>query len=284
MANETTYALISSLLPDIWEAALMYAQENFFMPTIVKTYTDQDGMQDRKVSEYSGGTVATSLGETDDLSTQAFSRSLLATLSPAEIGTQFLVTDRRLASDDVDVMADLSRHIGYTIFKQIETDLAGNFSSFTGGTIDNTGGTLTWQNIYNGRALLAAAAVPPPYNVVLHEYQWLDLATAANIAGIANAGPLRIRDEIQSRYYVGSVGDMDFFATGTEVISAGTAVSAGIFNMDALALDIRRPMRIELERDASKRATEVNATAIYAQGLYRDAWGVTIISDASAPS
>lgn len=286
MANETTYALIPSLLPDIWEMALMYAQETFFMPTIVKTFNDQSGMQDRKSTEYGGGTVATGLGETTDLDSerQAFTRSALSTLTPAEIGTQYLVSDRRMDSDDADVMTDLAQHIGYTIFKQVESDLVGNFGSLTGGTIDNTGGTLTWQNIYNGRALLAAAAIPPPYHVVIHEYQWLDLATAANIASIGQAGSLRIRDDIQSRYYVGTIGDMDFYTTGTEVISEGTAVTAAIFNMNALALDVRRSMRLELERDASLRGTEVNATMIYGHGAWRPTWGVQIISDATAPS
>src|SRR5688572_4608669 len=105
MANETTYALISSLLPDVYEAALMYAQETFIMPQLVTLYTDQTGMQDRHFSQYATGTVATGLGETSDLTTQAFQRSLLSTLTPGEIGTQFVITDRRLDSDDVDILA-----------------------------------------------------------------------------------------------------------------------------------------------------------------------------------
>ena len=281
MANETTYALISSLLPDVYEAALMYAQESFIMPQLVTAYTDQTGMQDRKVSEYAAGTVATGLGETTDLATQAFTRSLLATLTPAEIGTQFIVTDRRVDSDDVDILADLAQHIGYTIFRQIEEDLVSHFDSFTGGTVGTGGAALTWADVYAARARLAAANVPPPYNLVLAEYQYYDLATAANIAAITSAAPLRVRDDIQSRYYVASVGDVDIYTTS--VISAGGTVYGGMFNRGALALDIRRAMRIELQRDASLRATEVNATAIYAHGLRRPAFGISVVSDGTAP-
>lgn len=285
MANETTYALISSYLPDIWEAALMYAQQNFFMPDVVTTFTNQSGMTPRKNTQYSGGTVVTGLGETDDLTTQAFTRSALSTLTPQEIGTQFIITDRRMETDDVpSIMADLTEHIGYTVFKQVESHLAGLFSSLTGGTIDSSGTALTWSNIYSARAILAASPVPGPYTVVLHEYQWLDLATAVNIVGTSNSSPLRVRDDIQSRYYVGSMGDMNFFVTGNEVISAGTAVTGGIFNRQALALDLRRALRLEPERDASKRHTEVNATMIYAYGTWRPAYGVQIISDASTPT
>jgi hypothetical protein len=284
MANETTYALINTLLPDVYEAALMYAQESFIMPQLVTVYTDQTGMQARIFSEYASGTVATGLGETDNLDaqTQAFTRSQLASLTPGEIGTQFVVTDRRVNSDDVDVLADLAQHIGYTIFQQIEADLLGHFANFTGGSIGTASQPLTWAHVYAARARLAAANVPPPYNLVLSEYQYYDLATAANIASITAGAPLRVRDEIQSRYYVASVGDVDIYTTSA--LEAGTTVNGGMFSRGALALDIRRAMRIELQRDASLRATEVNATMVYAHGLRRAAWGVTVVSDGSAPT
>lgn len=281
MANETTYALISSLLPDVYEAALMYAQESFIMPQLVTVYTDQTGMQDRHLSQYATGTVTTGLGETTDLTTQAFERNLLSTLTPGEIGTQFVVTDRRLASDDVDIMADLAQHIGYTIFRQIEADLLNDFANLTGGTVGAAAVRLTWEDIYKARASLANAAVPPPYNLVLSEYQYYDLATAANIAALTAAAPLRVRDDIQSRYYVASVGDIDIYTTS--VLGAADPTIAAMFNRGALALDIRRAMRIELQRDASLRATEVNATMVYGHGVRRPTWGLQVLSDGTAP-
>lgn len=280
----TTYALISSLVNPIREAALMYAMENFFMPQTVTVFGNQTGMQNRIFTQYSGGTVGTSLSETAELAKQTFARSALSTLTPQETGAGWLLSDRRMDSDDVQsITADLAEHIGYTIFKQVESDLAGLFPSFTGGTVGSGGTAMTWSFIYQGRAKLAAAAIPPPYNVVLHEYQWLDLATAANIAGISAAGPLQIRDEIQSRYYLGSTSDMDFYVTGDEVISNGATVYGGIYNRQAIGLDVRRALRIETERDASLRATEFNATIVYAKGLVRPSYGVAIASDATAP-
>lgn len=283
MAGETTYAGISSFIPDVWEAALFYAQQQFIMPRIVQTFGDARGMQSRKSTEYAAGTVSTGVAETDDLNTyQAFTRATLATLTPAEIGTTFLVTDRRMDTDDVQVMADLAQHVGYTIGKQVETHLLTAFSSFTGGTIGGGGSTLTWAMIYKARAILSAAGVPGPYNVVLHEYSYLQLANAANIAGIANAGPLTVRNDIQSNYYVGSTGDLDFYTTG--VLTAGTLVTQGVFNRQAVALDVRRAMRLEPERDATKRATEVVASMIYGYGAWRPLWGVKLLSDASTPT
>lgn len=281
MANESTYALISSLVNPIWEAALMYARMNLVMPELVTVFTDQAGMQDRKVTEYAAGTVVTGLAETTDLTAQAVGRALLSTLSPAEVGTMYFLTDRRIASDPEDVAADIAEKVGYEVFKQVETDLVGLFDNLTGGTVGTAGSALTWQNIYQGRARLAAAGVPGPYSVVLHEYQWFDLATAVNVVALSSGAPLRIRDEIQSRYYVGSVGDMNFYTNG--VTSAGGTVYGGIFNRQAIALDIRRGFRIEPQRDASLRGTELNVTMIYASGVWRPSYGVAIVSDATAP-
>lgn len=283
MANETKYSDISSLLPSIWEAALMFAQQSFFMPNLVTSFMDSTSMVDRKNSKYSDGTVVTGLGETTDLTTQPMTRTALATLTPAEIGTQYILTDRRLASDDMDVAADAARILGYDVFKQVETHLLSDGTLLTGGTVSMGAGTaLTWGKIYQARAILEANAVPPPYNVVLHSYQWLSLATAANIAGLSNAAPLNLRNDIQTFYKVAQVNDMNFYSTG--VLTPGTIVTGFMFNPLAMALDIRRAFRIEPQRDASLRSTELNATMIYAHGVWDATFGVQIKSDASTPS
>ena len=52
----------------------------------------------------------------------------------------------------------------------------------------------------------------------------------------------------------------------------------------ALALDVRRAPRVERQRDASRRAEELNLSAVYAHGVWRPKFGVKIISDASIPT
>jgi hypothetical protein len=64
----------------------------------------------------------------------------------------------------------------------------------------------------------------------------------------------------------------------------GDDVTAGIFSPMALALDVRRAPRIEPERDASRRATELNLSAVYAHGVWRPKFGVKLISDATVPA
>lgn len=281
MANETVWPLVNQYVPEVWEAALQYAKQNFVMPGLVRTFS-MSGFNTRNVTEYVEGSVDTNLGELEDLTPQLLERRLLASLTPQEHGTQYIITDRRLESDLEDVLADAAMSIGYSIGKQMELHLLGDFSKLTGGSVGAAGSALTWANIYAARTTLAAAGIPGPYMVVLHELQYHDLATAANIAGTSMNPVLRIRDDIQSNYYVGSVNDMNFFTSGLVPIDANDDALGAMFSSQALALDMRRGLRIETERDASLRSTELNATIVYAHGVWRPAWGIQIISDATA--
>jgi hypothetical protein len=93
-----------------------------------------------------------------------------------------------------------------------------------------------------------------------------------------------------------SVGEeaVDFVVTDTNLTHSGdpepdsevTAIpyaNSAIYNRAALALDMRRGLRIEPDRDASARKSELNATQVYAHGTWRAAWGVQIPSALISP-
>lgn len=285
MANESTWGDINSLIPEVYEGALQLAAQMFFMPTLVQNFTDLRGMEQRTGAVYPAGSVSVNLGETDDLDNhrQNNTPTLQYTLTPQEIGTQYLFTDRRTANEYNNEVADAQYKIGYDTFLQVEKDLLSHFSAFTGGTIGQAGGTLTWGSIYDAVAILRAAGVPAPYFVVLHEFHYRRLAQEANIAGLQNPAPLQIREGIQTMYQVQQIGNGIFLYT-TGVPVAGTAVFGGVFSRTAIGFDVRRGLRIEPQRDASKRALELNASMIYAHGETRKEWGVALLGNAVKPS
>ncbi len=390
MANESTLALVSGLLNPTWQAALWYAQHMFAMPGVVTTFTDMSGMTDRKFSKYIETGVQDNLAETDDLDSFRFTfdRDILQTLTPKEVGKQFLVLDRRISTDPESVMTDAAKDIGYAIGKKTEVDLLGIFSSLTGGQFGGSGVTMSLDMVFAARARLEAGAVRGPYVVVLHPYQWLQIQKA--LTSLTNAAPLQIRNEAMQNFFVSQVADMTFVvpslvpqvavtnevqtltitgtptggtftlkfagaetaaiaynATGAAVASAlnllgnlgasavvggggpfpgtavtitfsGTAVAGqdvplitlgnnsmtggasptlaavettkgvnyaigAVFNKLAIGYDLRRALRIEAQRDASKRGTELNATIEYAVGVIDASFGVQLRSDASTP-
>lgn len=281
MANEITYSRIRHLLPDIWESVLDYLQYNTFMPGLVKTFSDMSGFQPRDVSEYIEGTLQDNLGELEDLVPNLYDRRLLSQIRPKEVGAQYLITDRRTESDDANIVADAARSLGYMMSKKMETDLMAQFPNLTGGLVNKANASLLWSDIYAARTALAMAAVPAPYTVVLHELQWHDLATAANIAGSSLQPLLTVRDDIQSQYYKKSLNDMNFFVSGLVPVNGSDDATGAMFNAEAIAFDLRRAPRIEPFRDPSLRAGELNLTSVYGVAAWRPSWGIQIVSDAT---
>jgi len=254
--------------------------KDLVMPSIVQVFNDQVGLRPRRDDKYTEGTVATLTEGTDLTSAQSINRTPFGTLTPKEIGNFTVITLDRIASDPIsDIVADLAEWATFQVREQVEKDLLAAFPNFTGGTVGNAGSALTWDTIINGQALLRAAGVPGPYNVVLHEYAYTKLATAR-----ANALPIVFQQKLldANRYYLGSFGDMDFYTTG--VLAAGTAVKQGIFSKKAVAYDNRRPIMIEGQYFVTLRGTKYVLTHEYAAGAWRTDHGVQIVSDASVPS
>lgn len=271
---------ISGYIQDIFEDAMLVARDANIMGALVTTFMDQTGDAARKSSVYAEGTI-TPLAETDDLSSQHLTPAALATLTPAEFGMQYFITDRRVDSDPFSVRNDAATSMGNALAAHVESNLLGGFASFTGGTISGTV-AMTWSNFFAARALLKATKAPGPYVAVLHEYQWFALAKDASIAGAAAQVAPQFSDDVMRNFYVGRAGGVDIFTTVTP--AAGTAVAAGIFSRQALALDWRRAPRIEPERDASRRGTELNLSAVYGHGVWRPDFGVKMVFPASAPT
>jgi hypothetical protein len=223
-----------------------------------------------------------SVGEDDDLTSQTFTPSSIATLTPGEVGAQYFLTDSRIESDPFAVRQDAASDLGQATGTKIETDLLSSFSSLTGGTIGEGGTTLTWGHIYAAMAILRYQKAPLPYSLVLNPYQWHPLGKAIVPAGGTIATAVVGGADINQMYFVGSIPGCNIFVTGN--LTAGTAVYGAMFQRQAIALDVRRAPRLEVERDASRRGYELNMSAVYAYGVWRPLFGCQIISAGTAPT
>lgn len=274
MANESTYGSVSGLIASIYEGAWLTAREQSIVQGLIANY-GTDGMTPRIFAAYSGGTIAT-VTENTDMSAQAFNKSAYGTLTPAIYGAQYFINDTRIASDPQGVVSDASSDLGQLLAVHVDTNLAGLFASFTGGTVGTAGGTLTWDNIMRANAYLKAQHAPFPYQVVLRPEQWYYLASpTSNIPTLIQSDELR--GAIAREFYIGSWGGMNFFIDSN--VTSGTAAVGGMFSRDAAAIDIRRAFRLESQRDASRGAGgwELNASLIYAYGTKRKVFGAQLI-------
>lgn len=284
MPSLNTKADIATYVQTIYEDAMFVAREQVQVAPYVSNFSDRTGLASRSSSIYNSATI-NAIGESDDLTSQAFTPSVLATLTPGEVGAQFFLTDSRVESDPMSVRNDAALELGAAMADKIETDVCSVFTSLTGGTVGAAGSTMTWSYLAAAVSRLRAAKVPGPYWAVLHPYQIHDLGVAvSNMAAATgqmnapNAGDAALANRM-----VGAPLGLAGIIESARTPFSSTDTYGAVFNPLAMALDTRRAPRLEPERDASRRGFELNLSAVYGYGVWRPAYGIAVLSDATAP-
>lgn len=280
-----TYANISAFVNTIYEGATLILREDLLSPSIVRVYDDRMGLAVRVASEYGTATINT-VGEADDLTSQVFSPTASGTLTPAEYGGQFLLTDSRMESDPFGVRADAAAELGAAMAENVDTKVFSNLSSLSGGTVGASGSAISWTYVFNGFSLLRGLKLKPPYVCVMHPYNWTILARAASVAGSSTNASERLKEQVNSNYLASVIGNDYLIVQSSLVQTASTDVYAGFWSLrnPPIALDVRRAPRLEPERDASRRAWELNMSGIFAHGAYKPTKGVHGIFALTTPA
>lgn len=109
---------------------------------------------------------------------------------------------------------------------------------------------------------------------------WTELGQpATNQALLGDVANQALRD-----FYVGNWLNVQWFTSSNIEIDDQTDTVSAVFNPGAIGLDTREAPTLEPERDASRKAWELNVSASYAKGVIRNAFGVKLIADATEPT
>ncbi len=274
-----TEADIASFVNTVWADAMLVARDNNVMTGLVNQFGDLRGLAVRTNAKY-GTAVFNQIAETDDLSSQTFKPSTDQTLTPYEYGAQFFLTDSRLETDIYAVRQDAAQELGAAYGQKIDKFLVGLFSSLTGGTVGGTTTDMTWANFFAAKTKMVRALAPRPWVCVLTPEQYHCLGTAV-APGVTVTNSPMIQDEFLRQFFVGNVAGIDIYTSAN--IATAASVFGGMFSRNAMALDMRRPFRLEPERDASRRGIELNVSSVFAYGVWRPQYGVAIYTAGTAP-
>jgi hypothetical protein len=275
---------ISTYLPSIYEDALFVAREMNLMSNLVFNYTGT-GFMIRYVPVRPEITAQTIADGVDFNNPTTWNKSSGATLTPGEIIAQALLTDQHVETDFEDAVRTCSLELGGAISTKIDVDLVGLFSSLSEEKGPGAGNALTYNYIAAAYSIVSSnCKVAGPMFVVWHPYQWFDIwvelgSPAATYPNLHDMTTQALRD-----YWIGNWMGMQWFTSNNIAIITGDDAVGAVFHREALALDTRRAPRLEPERDASQRATELNMTAGYAYGVRRSTYGVYITSDVTDPA
>ena len=283
MANESTTTTLNDLLPQIVAEAMFQANEKSIMRGLVKNFTMPLNSGKSIVVPTYPKMSAAAVAEGTDLSNTAVSTGG-ATLTVSEVGVMTTVTDLALRTSASNVIADVGKLFGEAIATRMDKDLTALFGSFSTG-VGAADQTITVNKIFEAVANLRKNGVPATdLACVLHPMVAYDLKAAIGTQAFAGGD---LQTEALRSGYVGTLAGVPIFESSNMTDASdndpGTTgdYKGGLFHRDALGLAMMQDIQIEQQRDASLRATELVATAVYGKGEIFDSYGIEMEFDST---
>ncbi len=283
MANETTSSTVSELYTEIVAEALFVASERSIMRPLVKNYAVTGGGKSVEVPIYSA-VSASGVSEASDLSNTAINPSS-QTITCTEHGIMTTLTDLARNSAPRNVAGDIGKLFGEAIAKKIDKDLTALFGGFST-TVGSASTVMSASLIFQAVAKLRASGVPGEnLSAVIHPQVAFDLKSGLTNT-FANPNP-GVGNEALRTGLVGQIAGVNIFETSNMTDSSdndpGTTgdYKGAVFHSDALGLAMMQDLKIETQRDASLRADEIVATAVYGVGELDDSKGCEVEADSS---
>jgi hypothetical protein len=280
MASETTSSTLSELFTNITQEAIFTFQETSVMRPLVTLYPIVGSGKTVEVPVYP--TIsASAVNEATDLSNTAVNPTS-ATITASEVGVMTTLTDLGANSASRNVGADIGKLFGEAIAKKVDTDLVNLLDDFASASDQGGAGTeLTADLLFKAQAILRSANVPAPYYGVFHPKALFNLKktlTQAGYAGTATAIS-DIGNEALRNGYIGRIAGIDVFENANITIDAYDDSFGGVFHPASLGLAMKEEFKVESQRDASLRATELVASIVYGTGVIKDTYGVSVKTD-----
>lgn len=278
---DSTISSLNSLFAEIYEDAIFVAREVNLMAGLVTNYTAQ-GMQDRNLGIYPT-LSAQVVGEGVDFAAATeWTKTSQMSITPTIKQVQVILTDERISTDPDDARRDASREMGGALGTKIDEDLVALFSGLDTDK-GTSGSSLSISRCAAAIAVLRNNKVPNPIYAVVHPYGWHDVWTELGQPTTSKAFLGETANQAMQDYFVSDFLNTQWFVDANIAVSGSDAVSA-VLHREALALDTRTAPAMEVERDASKRAYEINMVARYGVAERRGTYGVALTHDATEPT
>ena len=282
LTNTTT---LNDLLPSIVREALFVASEKSIMRGLVRNYPLGTGNGKTVTVPIYPKQTALDLTEATASNEVAIETSS-AVLTVAEVGLYATVSDLALMASASNVTADLGRLFGEAIARKIDTDILTKFKSFTTNTIGSASTAATPALLFQGIAKLRSQGYDTANDcaIVLHPNVAYDVASTLTSTFAAPAS--MVGNDALRNGFMGLLGGVPVYQSslvGATSASGGASgdYACGIFHKDALGLAMMQDIRIESQREATKRGFDIVGSAIYGVGELYDGAGIQGIFDSS---
>jgi N4-gp56 family major capsid protein len=270
ITNTTT---LNDLMPSIIAEALFVASEKSIMRGLVRNYTLNAGQGKTVTVPIYPKQTAASLTEATAPNFTAISTDG-AVLTVAEVGLTAQISDLAIMASSTNVVADIGRLFGEAIARKMDSDLLSNVASFSAG-VGGASTTATAALIFQAIAKLRAQGYDTSNDcaIVLHPNVAYDVASTLTSTFAAPASA--VGNSALENGFMGMLGGVPVYQSSL-VNNTGTAgdYNGVVFHKDALGLAMMQDIRIESQREATKRGFDIVGSAIYGHGILYNAAGV----------
>lgn len=278
----TTVADLNSLYNLIYEDSLFVARETNLMTGLVRNFS-ATGYMARKLSIRPTITAQAKAEGVDFQNPTTFGKSLKATLTPGVVMAQALLTDEDVQTDPDNARTDAAQELGGAIATKIDVDLVTLFASLTTEKAA-ANAALTIAKCAAAISVLRNQLAPNPLYFVLHPYGWHDVWTELGQPASQKAFLGDLANQALNSFFVGGWLSATWFTSANIDVDASDDAVSSVFNTQSLGFDTRESPMMEPERDASRKATELNMSAGYAVGILRNEYAVKLTHDATEPT
>lgn len=273
----TTSTTLDDLFVNIIAQARFTAEEQSLMMGLVTRYDiGADAGKTIQVPKYPA-IAAADLTEGTDMSSTTVSTSAI-TISVQEVGAQVVLTDVA-AMGAGNPAEELGTVLGNSIATKMDQDLIALFDGFSS-SLGAAAQEITVADLFKAAATLRSNKITGRMSAVVHPYQAYQLkANLTNTFANPNAGDAQNTAMVNA--YVGTIAGIDIYESANITIDGNDDAKGAVFAPEALAIAMKRDFQIEPQRDASLRAFELNATAVYGVGELDDSYGVEMFFDSA---
>ena len=255
------------------------------MRPLVRRFTLKKG-QNQVNLPVMGQITTAALTDGVDLANPQNFRPTTNTFTASEAGSLATITDKGQRESQDDVIAMLGEEQGGSLAEYYDTQLFGNFDTFT--SLGGAGVEITPKYVLAGRALLSGngtQSIPPvgKISAVIHDYQGYELQNAQTFPATSNV-PLNRQNAFAIRFLTSQIFDVMVYHSPNITVDANDDAKGAVFHEKCMVLVEEKRPGVEFERDASLRATESVMVADFGQGIHEAEFGTELFFDAAAPS
>jgi N4-gp56 family major capsid protein len=263
ITNTTT---LNDLLPSIVAEALFVASEKSIMRGLVRNYTIAPGQGKTVTVPIYPKQTAASLTEGTAPAFTAISTNGV-TLTVSEVGLTAQISDLAMMASSSNVVSDIGRLFGEAIARKMDSDILSNVSSLSAG-VGGASTTATPALLFQAIAKLRAQGYDTSNDcaIVLHPNVAYDIASTLTSTFAAPAS--QIGNDALRNGFMGTLGGVPVYQSSL-VNNTGTAgdYNSVLFHRDAFGLAMMQDIRIESQREATKRGFDIVGSAIYGHGI-----------------